>query len=97
MYRHIVMFRWREDATEEARRAAIDGMRALPGRIDGVRAFACAENAGAAENHDVGVVVDFDDEAAYRHYAEHPAHVELVTDTLRPIIAERAAVQHHFD
>ena len=97
MYRHVVMFRWAEDADEGAVADALAGLGELPGQVPEVRSFAVGRNAGAGDNHDVVVVVDFDDADAYRRYAEHPAHVELVTQRLRPITAARAAVQHHHE
>ena len=97
MFRHIVMFRWSDEATADAKAAAIEGLAQLPSQIPEVRAFQFGQNAGADDNYDLGVVADFDDIDSYRRYAEHPAHVALVTDRLRPIIAARAAVQHHVD
>lgn len=97
MFRHIVLFRWRDDAAADAKTAALEGLAALPGQIPDVRSFRFGTNAGAADNFDVGVVADFDDADAYQRYAEHPAHVALVTERLRPIIAARAAVQHRLD
>lgn len=98
MFRHVVMFRWADSATDEVRRAAHDALAALPGQVPEVRAFSFGPDAGLAEgNFDLAVVADFDDADAYRAYATHPAHVSLVTDLLRPHITERAAVQHELD
>lgn len=98
MFRHVVMFRWADSATDEVRRATREGLATLPDRVPGVRSFRFGDDAGLAEgNFDVAVVADFDDVAAYQAYATHPAHVELVTDLLRPHITDRAAVQHELD
>jgi hypothetical protein len=98
MFRHVVMFRWKDDADPDQIGAALDGLLALPDLIPGVRSFTVGADAGLGPaNHDVVVVVEFDDQAAYETYAEHPAHVALVTDHLRPLIADRAAVQHPLD
>jgi hypothetical protein len=98
MFRHIALFQWNEEATDERKRAALDGLAALPGQIPEVRSFRFGADAGLSNgNFDVAVVADFDDAEAYRRYAEHPAHVALLTDLIRPIITARAAVQHHME
>lgn len=97
MFRHIVLFRWNDQATDERRRAVLDGLAALPGQVPQVRSYRFGADAALAEgNFDLGVVADFDDAEAYRAYASHPAHTSLVTDVIRPVISERAAVQHEW-
>lgn len=97
MFRHIVLFRWNDQATEERRRAVVHGLAGLPAQIPQMRAFRYGLDAVLAEgNFDLGVVVDFDDADGYRAYAAHPAHTSLVADVIRPVISERAAVQHEW-
>ena len=46
-------------------------------------------------NFDFVVVADFDDVNGYLVYRDHPDHhVAVITDHIRPILAERCAVQH---
>jgi hypothetical protein len=95
MFRHVVMFQWKDDVGEVEVEKALGKLAALPNQIEEIRAFAVGSDAGLREdNHDVVVVADFDDAEAYLRYADHPAHVALVADHLRPLIAHRAAVQH---
>lgn len=97
MLRHIALFRWNDQATEERRAAVMEGLAALPAQIPEVRAFRFGLDAGLVEgNFDLGVVADFDDADGYRAYASHPAHTSLVADVIRPVISERAAVQHEW-
>jgi hypothetical protein len=94
VFRHVVMFKFRDDATEEQRRAVSAGLAGLPSSIPGVRAFAFGPDAGvAADNYDLAVVAEFDDEAAYREYAGHEEHQRVVRQLIRPVIVARAAVQ----
>jgi hypothetical protein len=98
MLRHIVLFRWNEQATQERRQEVLDGLAALPDQVPHIRAFRFGADAGLSQgNFDLGVVADFDDADGYDAYAKHPAHVMLVTEVIRPVIAERAAVQHTWD
>lgn len=94
MFRHIVLFRLRPDATDGQRRALVEGLRALPARIPEIRGYDVGADAGLRDgNHDVGVAALFDDEAAWRAYLEHPAHVAAVSELVTPVVSERASVQ----
>jgi hypothetical protein len=94
MFRHVVMFRWSEEAGADRRDAAVAALGALPGHVMSVRAFTVGSDARVNEgNFDLVVVADFDDAAGYLAYRDHPAHQAVVRDHLLPIIAERAAVQ----
>lgn len=94
MFRHCVLMRFAPTATPEQRHAVHDALAELAPRIPEIRAYRIGFDAGINEgNHDFAVVADFDDVAGYRAYADHPEHVAIVTDLIRPILAERAAVQ----
>lgn len=98
MFRHVVMMRWTEDSTPVQRSAAIEAVRGLADVVPGIRALSCGADAGAAEgNLDFVAVVDFDDLAGYQTYASHPDHVQVITELLRPIAAQRAAVQYELE
>ncbi len=95
MFRHVVLLKWTESATAGERQAVLDGLATMPAAIPEIRAYRFGPDAGAAEgNHDVAVVADFEDKAGYLVYATHPAHVALITEKIRPILAARAAVQY---
>jgi hypothetical protein len=68
---------------------------AVSGAIPEIRRYAFGPDAGLAEgNFDFAVVADFEDADAYRVYAAHPAHTGLIAERIRPLIAERVAVQY---
>lgn len=95
MIRHVVMFRWADTATEEQKQAAIDQLGSLRERIPGVRELSCGTDVGVQPgNFDLALVAEFDDVAGYEHYRDHEAHQTVVKEYVRPITAERAAVQH---
>jgi hypothetical protein len=48
-------------------------------------------------NFDLAIVADFDDVDAYLVYRDHPDHVSLFNERIRPILADRAAVQHEIE
>lgn len=95
MLRHIALFRFVPEATEEQRRRVVEELRALPAQIPALLDYRVGFDAGLAEgNFDLAVVADVADEAGYRAYADHPAHQAVATTHVRPITAERAAVQY---
>ncbi|MEZ5382339.1 MAG: Dabb family protein [Microthrixaceae bacterium] len=98
MLRHVVMFRWAPDASSDALGRVSRGLEGLPAAISAVAKYRHGPDAGLADgNWDYVVVADFADEEAYREYRDHPAHQSLIADHIRPIVADRAAVQHRLD
>ena len=95
MFRHVVLLRWKPEATPEQRAAVERGLAALPGRIPEIRSYVFGADAHVSEgNFDLAVVADFDDFDGYLAYRDQPDHVALIAERIRPILAERAAVQH---
>jgi hypothetical protein len=94
MFRHVVLFRWSDAADDEAKAALAAGLGALPGAIDTIRGFRFGADAGVNEgNWDYAVTADFDDEAGYVTYRDHPAHRRVVVELITPAVGARAAVQ----
>lgn len=94
-FRHVVMFRWAAAATAEQRTAAIDALTRLRAEVAGLGSLTVGVDAGLAEgNADVVVVADFPTQEAYLAYAADARHQKVIQEYLRPIIAERVALQH---
>ncbi len=94
MLRHVAIFTFASETTPAQVRALMDGLAQLPGQIPEIRDYHFGPDAGLRPGTaDFAVVADFDDADAYRRYAEHPAHQELLTALLEPIAAERRSVQ----
>ncbi len=95
MIRHVVMFRFREDANEAQRQAVHDAIAAMPKATGVTKAYAIGGDLGLAEgNFDFAVVGDFADQAAYETYRDHPEHRRIVAEVIRPAITDRAAMQY---
>ncbi len=98
MVRHVVVFNWRPEASEEAVEALADRLAALARQVPEILAYTFGPDLGLADDHpDYGLVADFADVDAYRRYAQHPAHRRLIEDLLKPILASRHAVQIEVD
>jgi hypothetical protein len=95
VFRHVVMLRWRSEATPEQRAAVETGLAELPGRIPEIRSYTVGSDAHVNEgNYDLVVVADFDGVDGYLVYRDHPDHQTVIREGIAPILAERAAVQH---
>lgn len=98
MFRHVALFAWNQDATDDEKAAVVDGLGALPGVIDAIRDYRIGVDAGLAEgNFDFAVVADFDDPEGFLAYRDHPDHQAVLVERIRPILASRAAVQYRID
>jgi hypothetical protein len=94
MLHHIVLFRWTADATDEQRQAVADRLAALPRSIPEIRSYQFGTDLGLANgNYDFGLVAQFDDGAALAVYQQNDDHQAVIRDVIKPIVAERVAVQ----
>jgi hypothetical protein len=95
MFRHVVLFTWRPEATQDQRQTVPAELRKLPDLIAELRVYHAGPDAGVNNgNYDFAVVADFDDRAGYLAYRDHPAHREIVEKYITPIVGTRAAVQY---
>lgn len=97
MIRHTALFKWTAEATDEQKAAVLAELSSLPPIVQSIRGFALGPDVGvAAGNFDFAVTADFDDEAGFFAYRDDPAHRDIVSRTIAPIMAQRAAVQFRF-
>lgn len=96
MFRHCVMFKWADDATDEAKAevsAGLDGLAAMDCCAD----YRHGPDAGVSDgNWDYVAVGDFASVDDYKIYANDEVHQALIADVIRPNISARAAVQYEF-
>jgi hypothetical protein len=92
--RHVTLFQFSPDATDEQRRYLEARLAELPELIPTVRSFAFGSDLGASPgNHDFAVTAEFDSVEGYQTYRDHPAHQAFIADCLEPIRVARAAAQ----
>ena len=79
--RHVVCFKFKDDATKEQIQEIVAGFAALPKKIDGITAFEWGTNnspEGLSQGCTHCFVVTFKDAKARDAYLPHPAHKEFV-------------------
>jgi len=96
MLRHVVLFAWVPEATDEQKQQVLDELRTLPPLMSGLRGYDIGPDAGVvqASNFDCALVADFDDTESYLAYRQHPAHREIIERVIDPISRQRVAVQY---
>jgi len=96
MIRHIVLLKFKDDASEEKIQALVEGNRAMPGQIPEVVSAQSGSDLGLSQGKfDYGVVVDFTSEADYQTYLAHPAHLALGAIALE-LMADAAQMQFEY-
>jgi hypothetical protein len=73
---HVVVVKWKEDASEADRQKAIEGVKKMAGQIPGIRNIWIKAARIAPRDYHAAFVIEFKDRAAADLYAEHPAHEE---------------------
>ena len=95
-YRHVVLFKFKEDAPAEKITALEKAFAALPGKIDTITGFEWGTNV-SPEGHDKGFthcfLVTFKDKAGLEVYIPHPAHKAFV-EQLKPLMDDVLVIDY---
>ncbi len=95
MFRHVVLFTWTEEATEEQRARVATELAKLPEAIAEIRSYSLGPDAGVNPgNHQFAIVADFDSVEDFLVYRDHPLHQAAIAEYIKPIVASRAAAQY---
>lgn len=97
MIKHIVLFRFTEEASEDQRRAMLDELDAFPSRFPAMQNWTMGLNRSSRDDRFThGFVVEFESEELLESYLRSDAHETFVRERFRPIIAERAIVSYQY-
>ncbi|MEA5499378.1 Dabb family protein [Limnoraphis robusta Tam1] len=92
---HVVLFKWKEDATPEAICSTMEGLKELKAKIPGIIDLSCGENfSERSQGFQHGLVVKFTDKSALEAYTPHPDHQAVVQNLIKPILADILAVDY---
>ena len=91
---HVALFTWKPGTTPQQVQELTDALTALPALIPEIRSFRVGPDAGVSPGNDAyAVVCEVDDLDAYRRYAEHPQHRDVIERLAKPLLGTRHAVQ----
>jgi hypothetical protein len=99
-FRHVVMFRFADHATDEQRAALARGLAGMPaatGAIDSAdykHGSDLGINPNSPNSWDYVVVADFASAEHFLAYRDHPDHQALIRELVEPAVAQRASVQY---
>ena len=91
MIRHVVLFRFRSEASEAQRRALLDELRSFPSQHPAMRRFALGENRSKRDQtFPLAMHIEFADWASLDAYLESCTHEAFVRERFAPLIEQRA-------
>jgi len=94
MLRHVALFRFKPETTNDQIESAALALSTLPDQIDVLRKFRFGSDAGITEGEwDFAVVAVVDNADDYVAYRDDPAHVAILRDYLAPLVSEAARIQ----
>jgi hypothetical protein len=97
MIEHIVLIRWKEEASQEAKDNAMTELRNLKGKIPGIVEVTSGINfSERAKGYTHGLVLRFKDRAAVEAYLPHPEHQHVVQKFLNPIREDTLVFDYEF-
>ena len=92
MLRHVVLLRFTDP---DAIAPVVAALRELPPQVPSIRSYRVDTDLGLApDNAHVSVTAEFDDAAGHAEYRDHPAHVRVIDELIRPHLEWRSAIQH---
>eukprot|EP00298_Acanthocystis_sp_HF-20_P023733 c33519_g1_i1.p1 GENE.c33519_g1_i1~~c33519_g1_i1.p1 ORF type:complete len:120 (+),score=42.61 c33519_g1_i1:43-360(+) len=97
MFRHVVMLKFVDSATEEQINDVIVNLRTLPSRIPVIKSYTVERDAGLdpSRNSHVVILAEFNSKDDYLVYSTDSNHIDVIEKYIKPIIAQggRSSVQ----
>jgi hypothetical protein len=92
--RHMVLFKFSDDATDEQVDALAAGLDGMPAAVGKMLLYEHGRDVGAnPPSWDYGLVAEFASVDDYLFYRDHADHQALIRDLVTPITVDRAGVQ----
>lgn len=71
---HVVAGKWKAEATEEQKQAAVEGLKTMVGAVPGIKNVWLKTERVQPREYNYVFAIEFESRAAADAYAEHPAH-----------------------
>jgi Stress responsive A/B Barrel Domain len=95
LFRHVVMFWWKSEASDVQIDLVAQGLASLPAKISEIQRYEHGSDLGAGgENADYALVADFRSVDDWRIYASHPDHVRVIDSLISPIVERIERIQY---
>ena len=89
MLEHIVLLKLKADTTDQQLQGLTDALMGMKEQIPGIVDITAGINnspEGKSHGFSYGFIVRFVDQAARDNYLPHPTHIEVATESLRPLV-----------
>ena len=97
MLRHVVLLRWKPEASGADKQAVRDELAALPAAVPEIHRYVFGDDTGLADgNYDFAIIADFESRPDWQTYVTHEQHQRVIAERIRPILQDRAAVQYEY-
>lgn len=73
---HVITVKWKAEATDEQKTAALEGVRKMAAQIPGITNVWLRTVKVQPSDYNAVIAIEFANEKALEVYAEHPAHAE---------------------
>ena len=96
MVKHIILWKLKDEVADTAavKRGIKEGLEGLKGQIPGLVDITVRIEGLASSNADVMLDSTFENEAALKGYAVHPAHVAVANEKVRPFTQTRLCLDY---
>lgn len=98
MVRHIIMFKWKEDAPESQKQAAVDAILNLKNQLPQIRDLSIGPNNNQGTTrkprYNWAMVIDFDNFEDLAAYNKSEAHDKMVADHLVALVESITGVDY---
>lgn len=93
MIKHIILWKIKEDKSEEEKKqikiGVKSGLEGLRGVVPGLQNISVVTEGLPSSNADIMLDSEFESEEALKNYAVHPAHVKVADENVRPFMEVR--------
>ena len=98
MIRHVVQLTFKPGTTDEAVARIINALNTLPPLILEIHAYTLGRDLSLSPGTvDFAIVADFKSVEDFEVYANHPTHLQIINDVIKPHVSSRSALQFKLD
>jgi hypothetical protein len=98
MIRHVVQLRFKPGTSDSAIDQIIASLKTLPPLIPEIRSYTLGRDlALSPDTSDFAIVADFDSVEDFGVYANHPTHLQIIQDVIKPHVQLRSALQFQLE
>ena len=95
MLEHLVLFKFKQEASAPQIDEAISQLQQLPSKIDDIIELSCGKNfSDRSQGFEYGLRVLLKDNEALERYQKHESHVNVVENNVKPILESILAVDY---